>query len=74
MAMSVPLAQLAPWDETGIAPFSTDAARVLGLPWDGVLRPGAPADLIHVSDGGWAELLSTSPQRQVLVGGVWVQD
>ena len=74
MAMSVPLAQLAPWDETGIAPFSTDAARVLGLPWDGVLRPGAPADLIHVSDGGWAELLSASPQRQVLVGGVWVQD
>ncbi|QNI85771.1 cytosine deaminase [Synechococcus sp. PROS-7-1] len=74
MAMSVPLAQLAPWDEEGMAPFSTDAARLLGLAWDGVLRPGAPADLIHLPAGGWPELLSTPPQRKVLAGGVWVQD
>ena len=74
MAMSVPLAQLAPWDQEGIAPFSTDAARLLGLAWDGVLRPGAPADLIHMPTGGWPELLSAPPQRKVLAGGVWVQD
>ena len=74
MAMSVPLAQLAPWDQEGMAPFSTDAARLLGLAWDGVLRPGAPADLIHLPAGGWPELLSTPPQRKVLAGGVWVQD
>lgn len=74
MAMSVPLAQLAPWDEEGMAPFSTDAARLLGLAWDGVLRPGAPADLIYLPAGGWPELLSTPPQRKVLAGGVWVQD
>lgn len=74
MAMGVPLAQLAPWDDEGMAPYSTDAARLLDLAWDGVLRPGAPADLIHVPTGGWPELLSAPPQRQVLAGGVWVQD
>ena len=74
MAMSIPLAQLAPWDEGGIAPFSKDAARLLGLAWDGVLRLGGPADLIHLPNGGWPELLSAPPRRKVLVGGVWVQD
>ena len=74
MAMGVPLAQLAPWDDEGMAPFSMDAARLLDLAWDGVFRPGAPADLIHVPTGGWPELLSAPPQRQVLAGGVWVQD
>ena len=74
MAMGVPLAQLAPWDDEGVAPYSTDAARLLDLAWDGVLCPGAPADLIHVPTGGWPELLSAPPQRQVLAGGVWVQD
>ena len=36
--------------------------------------PWCPADLIHVSAGGWPELLSAPPQRQVLVRGLWVQD
>ena len=70
MAMSIPLASSLPgmrWDVHC-------AARLLGLAWDGVLRLGAPADLIHLHNGGWPELLSAPPRRKVLVGGVWVQD
>ncbi len=74
MAMSLPLAQLAPWDDHGLQPFSTDAAQLMGLAWDGVLRKGAPADLIHLPQGGWPELLALTTSRRVLAGGQWVQD
>ena len=74
MAMSLPLAQLAPWDDHGLRPFGTDATGLMGLEWDGRLREGAPADLIHLPDGGWPELLSMAARRRVLVGGHWVQD
>jgi cytosine deaminase len=46
----------------------------MGLDWDGRLRAGAPADLIHLPDGGWPELLAMASQRRVLAGGHWVQD
>ncbi len=74
MAMSLPLAQLAPWDDHGLKPFATDAARLMGLAWDGRLRAGAPADLIHLPQGGWPELLAMACRRRVLAGGHWVQD
>jgi cytosine deaminase len=74
MAMSLPLAQLAPWDDHGLKPFGTDAARLMGLAWDGCLRAGAPADLIHLPEGGWPELLAMAGRRRVLAGGHWVQD
>ena len=74
IAMSLPLAQLAPWDDHGIKPFGTDAARLMGLAWDGCLRTGAPADLIHLPEAGWPELLSMACRRRVLAGGHWVQD
>ena len=73
MAMSLPLAQLAPWDHHGLKPFTTDAAQLMGLAWDGVLRIGAPADLIHLQQGGWPELLAIPSARGVLAGGEWVQ-
>ncbi len=74
MAMSLPLAQLAPWDDHGLKPFGTDATGLMGLEWDGRLRAGAPADLIHLPGGGWPELLSMASRRRVLAGGHWVQD
>ena len=43
---------LAPaWQRQGLAPFTTAAARVMGLDWDGVLRPGCPADLVVLEQG-----------------------
>ena len=74
IAMSLPLAQLAPWDDNGMKPFGTDATGLMGLEWDGRLRAGAPADLIHLPGGGWPELLSMASRRRVLAGGHWVQD
>ena len=74
IAMSLPLAQLAPWDDHGMKPFGTDAARLMGLDWDGCLRAGAPADLIHLPEAGWPELLAMACSRRVLAGGHWVQD
>ncbi|MEQ8966541.1 MAG: cytosine deaminase [Azospirillaceae bacterium] len=45
-------------------------ARAMGLDWDGVLRPGAPADLVAFRARAWHELLSR-PQadRRVLRAG-----
>ena len=74
MAMSLPLAQLAPWDDHGLQPFCTDAAQLMGLVWDGVLRNGAPADLIHLPQGGWPELLAIPSARRVLAGGQWIEN
>ncbi|KZR89994.1 amidohydrolase family protein [Synechococcus sp. MIT S9508] len=74
IAMCLPLAQLAPWDDHGMKPFGTDAARLMGLAWDGCLRAGAPADLIHLPEAGWPELLAMACPRRVLASGHWVQD
>ena len=74
MAMSLPLAQLAPWDDHGLKPFGIDATGLMGLDWDGRLRAGAPADLIHLPEAGWPELLAMACRRRVLAGGDWVQD
>ena len=64
---------LDPWLRGGLSPFTTSAARVLGLPWDGVLRPGAPADLVVLGASSWGELLARPPQRRVMRGGAWLQ-
>ena len=69
---SAPLCQLMPWQRLGLAPFSTAASAVLELAWDGVLRLGAPADLVLLGAGSWGELLARPPQRRVLRQGVWL--
>ena len=46
MASCIPLAQLAPWQRLGLSPFTTAAAAVMGLDWDGRIGADAPADLI----------------------------
>jgi cytosine deaminase len=61
-----------PWQRLGLAPFSTAAAAVLDLAWDGVLRVGGPADLVLLGAGSWGELLARPPQRRVLRAGQWL--
>ena len=70
MAQALSLAHLAPWDRLGLMPFTTEAARLLALPWDGVLRIGAPADLLLLQASSWSEALAHVPPRQVVVAGV----
>ena len=71
MSQSLPLAQLAPWDRLGLMPFTTEAARLLQLPWDGNLEPGAPADLLILQASTWSEAFSQPPGRSLVVGGVF---
>jgi cytosine deaminase len=72
LRMAAPLCQLMPWQRLGLAPFSTAAAAVLELAWDGVVRVGASADLVVLGAGSWVELLARPPQRRVLRGGQWL--
>ena len=61
-----------PWQRQGLAPFSRAPAALLGLEWDGVLRPGAPADLVVLAAASWQELLARDPQRRVMRSGCWL--
>ena len=72
LRFSTVLAQLHPWRRHGLAPLTTAAAAVLGLPWDGVLRCGGPADLVVLEARSWSELLARTPRRRVLRGGEWL--
>jgi cytosine deaminase len=45
---------------------------MLGLAWDGILRRGAPADLLITGATSWSELLARPPQRRVLRSGQWL--
>ncbi len=74
MAFSLPLAHLAPWQRLGLAPFTTAAAKVMNLSWDGTLQPGSPASLLLLEAGSWAEALAAPPHRQVIVDGNLLQD
>ena len=71
LAASMPLTQLLPWQRLGLAPFTTAPPAILQLEWDGVLRAGAPADLICMEGQGWSDLIQCSSQRQILVNGHW---
>lgn len=61
-----------PWQRQGLALLSREPARLLELPWDGVLRLGGPADLLVLAARDWGELLARSPQRRVLRAGQWL--
>ncbi|MFZ9850630.1 MAG: amidohydrolase family protein [Vulcanococcus sp.] len=73
LRLALPALQLAPWRRQGLMPFSTTAAQLMGLAWDGVLRAGAPADLLVLGASSWSELLARPPQRRVLRGGQWLE-
>ncbi len=74
MAASLPKAHLAPWERLGLSPFTTAAARLMDMAWDGVIREGAPADALLLPVQSWTEALAAPPERRLLVGGGWVQD
>jgi cytosine deaminase len=61
-----------PWRRRGLAPFTSEASRLLDLPWDGVLREGAPADLLVLGASSWGDLLARPPQRRVIRAGRWL--
>ncbi|MBM5799762.1 MAG: amidohydrolase family protein [Cyanobacteria bacterium K_DeepCast_35m_m2_023] len=63
---------LDPRQRQGLAPFTTAAARVMGLDWDGVLRPGAPADLLVLEASSWGDVLARPPARRVMRAGRWL--
>jgi cytosine deaminase len=63
---------LLPWQRQGLALYTTAAARLLHLAWDGVLRPGSPADLLVLGVSDWQGLLAGPPQRRVLRQGIWL--
>jgi cytosine deaminase len=70
----LPASHLAPWLRTGLAPFTSAAARLMGLAWDGVLRPGSPADMIVLEARNWPELLAGANRRRVLRSGSWLPE
>ena len=72
MATSLPLAQLAPWERLGLAPFTTTAAELMSLEWDGTFQVGGPAEFMLLEAASWSEALSTPPKRQVLMAGSWL--
>ena len=72
LRFSLAASHLVPWRRLGLSPFSTAAARLLGLDWDGVLREGSPADLLVLGASSWGELLARPPRRRVLRAGRWL--
>ena len=72
LRLAVTGAHLAPWQRQGLMPFTTAAARLMGLAWDGVLREGSPADLVVLAAGSWSDLLARCPQRRILRNGTWL--
>ena len=70
----MPLAQLAPWQRVGLAPFTTSAAALMELEWDGIIRRGSPADLILLEANSWSEALAFSPPRKIMIKGEWLDE
>ncbi|MFZ9216225.1 MAG: amidohydrolase family protein [Vulcanococcus sp.] len=61
-----------PWQRQGLMPFTTVPSALLNLAWDGVLRSGAPADLVVTTATSWSDCLARPPQRRVLRQGQWL--
>ncbi len=73
MSLSMPLAQIAPWERLGLSPFTTAASALLNLEWDGCIREGCPANLLFLEAKTWSEALSTPPSRQIMINGEWLE-
>ena len=74
MAFSMPIAHLAPWDRLGLSPFTSSAASILNLQWDGVLQKGSPADFVLLDSNSWVKALSERPKRRVVVNGEFLNE
>jgi len=74
MAFSMPIAHLAPWDRLGLSPFTSSAASILNLQWDGLLQKGSPADFVLLDSNSWVQALSERPKRRVVVNGEFLNE
>ena len=74
MAFSLPIAHLSPWDRLGLSPFTSSAAHLLGLQWDGIFQAGSPADFILLDSNNWVKALSERPNRKVVVNGEFLNE
>ena len=74
MAFSMPIAHLSPWDRLGLSPFTTSAAQILSLQWDGLFQKGSPADFILLDSNSWVKALSEKPKRKVVVNGEFLNE
>ncbi len=73
ISLSMPITQLAPWYRLGLAPFTTSAAAVMGMQWDGTIGVGSPADFVVIDASSWTEALTTKTKRQILLSGKWLE-
>tara|TARA_Y100001968_G_scaffold114782_1_gene104186 strand:+ start:915 stop:2207 length:1293 start_codon:yes stop_codon:yes gene_type:complete len=73
MSFSMPLAQLAPWNRLGLAPFTTAAAKLMQIKWNGTIEKGAPANLLLLEGTSWSEVLSRNASRKILIDGQWLK-
>jgi len=74
MAFSMPIAHLSPWERLGLSPFTSSAAHVLSLQWDGLFQKGSPADFILLDSNSWVQALSDRPKRRVVVNGEFLNE
>ncbi|AAQ00422.1 MULTISPECIES: amidohydrolase family protein [Prochlorococcus] len=73
MAASMAFAQIAPWNRLGLSTFTTGAARIMQLEWDGIIDIGCPADFVLLDADSWAGAMSTPPIRKVMINGHWIE-
>ena len=74
MAFSMPIAHLAPWDRLGLSPFTSSAASILNLQWDGLFQKGSPSDFVLLDSNSWVKALSERPKRRVVVNGEFLHE
>ncbi len=72
ISSAMALTHMAPWNRLGLSTYTTGPSRILGLQWDGTLKKGSPADFVLLEADSWADIISTSPSRTVMVNGAWI--
>ncbi len=71
-ALGVQVAHLSPAIDS-LHTVTTHPARAMGLPWDGLIQPGCPADLVLLEARNTYELVNAAGlRRQVIRAGVVV--
>ncbi len=74
MAFSMPIAHLSPWNRLGLSPFTSSAAHMLSLKWDGTFQKGSPANFILLDSNSWVKALSERPKRKVVIDGEFLNE
>lgn len=74
MSASMPLTQLAPWQRLGLSSYTSSAAALMKLEWDGTIGINSPADFFLLNTSSWSDVLSSQPSRQCIVNGNWLNE